>query len=319
MRGIGHNITLGRYWLPGLMLWALLVCGYQPLQAQMAGETQALKLADMSPEDKIIYLSDVWLFNSGDDVRWAQPALIDTSWQRVSTYLGPSELPFLDWNGTGWFRMHIRVESSLVNHPLALIIQQHNGASQIFFDGELISEIGNVGESSANYKAHRDFTPIPITFADTSEHVLAVRYSNHDSQYYNQFSDLGFTGGFRFLLGDLNYHTEQAILERESQNAGLPVFFIGILLAFTVIHMLLYLFYPVGKRNLYFALFTAVLVTLIYSLYVYDVTGSPLQALFYYRFSLICWLLIMIFALRFTYSLLYEKVPVQFWIFLVAE
>lgn len=316
MRGFGRNITQGKYQL--LFLTVILMGCYQPVRAQMVEEAPVLKLADMSAEDKIIYLSDVWLFNSGDDLRWAAPALVDTSWQQVSTYLGPSELPFIDWNGTGWFRMHIRVDSSLVNYPLALIIQQHNGASQIYFDGELISEIGKVGGSAASYRAQREFTPIPIVFPDTSAHVLAVRYSNYESQYYNQFSDLGFTGGFRFLLGDLNYHSEQTLIEQESQNAGLPIFFIGSLLAFTVIHLLLYLFYPVGKRNLYFALFTAVLVTLIYSLYVYDVTGSPLQALFYYRFSLICWLLIMIFALRFTYSLLHEKVPLQFWVFLAA-
>lgn len=292
----------------------------QPVRAQafVEGEISRLGISDMSAEEKIIYLSDVWLFNSGDESTWAQPAYIDTSWQKVSTYLSPSELPFIEWNGIGWFRIHLKVDSSLVNYPLALLVQQHNGASEVYMDGKLISEIGKVATTSGSYKAERNLSPIPVVFPDTTEHVIAVRYANHETEQFNSFNDLGFTSGFRFLLGDLTYHSSEAALRQESQNASLPVFFIGSLLAFTVIHLLLYLFYPAGKRNLYFALFTAVLVTLIYSLYVYDVTDSPLKALFYYRFSLICWLLIMILALRFTYSLLHQKVPVQFWVFLGA-
>lgn len=303
-----------------LMLFGSVVGSSQLLRAQEleAEEVPLLKLSDMSAEEKIIYLSDVWLFNAGDDSQWAEPAYIDTSWQKVSTYLSPSELPFIDWNGIGWFRIHLKVDSSLVNYPLALVVQQHNGASQVFLDGKLISEIGSVASTRGNYKAERDLSPIPLVFSDTSEHVIAVRYANFETEQFNQFNDLGFTPGFRFLLGDLNYHSSEAALQKESQNASLPVFFIGSLLAFTVIHLLLYLFYPAGKRNLYFALFTAVLVSLIYSLYVYDVTGSPLKALFYYRFSLICWPLIMILALRFTYSLLHQYVPVQFWVFLAG-
>ena len=289
---------------------------FQPVYGQFQSEVHQLSREDMSAEDNTIYLSDVWLFQAGDNESWAQPSTVDTTWQNVSTYLGPSELPFLDWNGIGWFRLHLKVDSSLVNYSLALLVQQHNGASEIYLDGKRLAEIGRVSALKESYTAKRSFSPIPIIFSDTTEHVLAVRFANYDAAWLNNFYALGFTSGFRFLLGDLNYHTTQASIEQEEKYAGLPIFFIGSLLTFTVIHLLLYIFYPAGKRNLYFALFTGILVLLIYAINIYGITGSPLKALFYYRFSLICWLITIILALRFTYSLLYNKAPLQFWIFL---
>jgi len=294
----------------------MFACVQYPLYGQLQPDVHQLSLEDMAAGDRIIYLSDVWLFKAGDDMDWATPSITDTTWQNVSTYLGPSELPFLDWNGIGWFRIHFKVDLSLVNHQLAILVQQHNGASEIYLDGKQIFEIGRVSASKNKYKAERSFSPIPIVFTDTTQHVLSVRFANHDAAYLNTFNALGFTSGFRFLLGDLHYHSRLASKEQESRFAGLPIFFIGSLLAFTVIHLLLYLFYPAGKRNLYFALFTGILVSLIYAIYIYGITESPLKALFYYRFSLICWLLTIVLALRFTYSLLYKKVPVQFWVFL---
>jgi serine phosphatase RsbU (regulator of sigma subunit) len=288
----------------------------EPLIAQFSSQVQQLSIDDMSADEKLIYLSDVWLFKAGDNENWSSASNSDSTWQQVSTYLGPSELSFLDWNGIGWFRLPIKVDSSLVNYPLALIVQQHNGASEIYLDGQKISQIGQVSATQSGYRAERSFRPVPVVISDTTEHILSVRYANYEASYFNSFSALGFTSGFRFLLGDLNYYSLKAAQGQKSATSELPVFFIGSLLAFTVIHLLLFLFYPAGKRNLYFALFTGMLLLLIYTFYVNNVTGSPLKALFYYRFSLICWLITMVLALRFTYSLLYKKVPLQFWVFL---
>jgi serine phosphatase RsbU (regulator of sigma subunit) len=92
----------------------------------------------------------------------------------------------------------------------------------------------------------------------------------------------------------------------------------GGLLAFTIIHFLLFAFYPTEKRNLYFALFTGFLAILTFALIETGYSDSPLMAIRYYRISLITWILTVLYALRFSYSLFYSKPPVQFWIFLVV-
>ena len=282
--------------------------------AQFGSDVVELEKADFTSTDELPYLTDTWKFQSGDNEAWSSPAFQDTSWEQISTKLGPSEFPFIEWEGVGWFRLHIQVDSALVDYPLALIAELHNGASEIYLDGELLYTLGEVSIFEDNYKAYQDSRPRPIVFSDTSEHVLAVRFANHDAQSYNSY---GFNAGFRFLIGDLDHQISNS-LQEATTIPWAQMFYAGGLLAFTIIHFLLFAFYPGEKRNLYFALFAGFLALLTFTLIQKGHTDSPMMAISYYRLSLIALLFTVIYALRFTYSLFYEKTPVQFWGFLVV-
>ena len=141
--------------------------------------------------------------------------------------------------------------------------------------------------------------------------MLAVRYANHSAEEFNTH---GFTAGFRFLIGDLNYYISETT-EATTFTLWTKMFYAGILLAFSIIHFLLFLFYPTEKRNLYFAVFTGFLALLTYTVIEVDYTDSPITVISYYRVSLIAWLLTVLYALRFTYSLFYTKLPKSFWVF----
>jgi len=297
-----------------LFALAIFVCLYTPqnVSAQNPKDATLLSRSQLSNADEIIYITDSWKFQVGDNLNWASPSLVDSSWQNVSTYLGPSELPFIEWEGIGWFRINFKVDSSLVDIPLALLIEQHNGASEIYLNGDLIYSLGEMDSFNTEFSPYRDSRPRPLVFSDTSTHVLAVRYANPDAQTFN---DYGFTAGFRFLIGNLNFHINSKLNET-TNTLWTKTFYAGILLAFTIIHFLLFAFYPAEKRNLYFALFTGFLTLLTFTLLQADSTTSPLSAITYYRISLIAWLLTIIYALRFSYSLFYDKVPRAYWFFL---
>lgn len=129
-------------------------------------------------------------------------------------------------------RFHFKVDSTLVGYPLALISEQHHGASEIYLDGELLYEIGSVSMFEEDNKPYRDNRPRPLVFQDTTEHVLAVRFANHNTDTFN---DYGFTAGFRFLIGELDHHIESTV----DQMINIPwpqLFFGGGLVAFTIIH-----------------------------------------------------------------------------------
>lgn len=282
--------------------------------AQFTEDLVEISSSNFSVDDQTIYITDSWKFKSGDNISWAEPAFADTAWQQVSTRLDPSELPFIEWEGIGWFRLHIKPDSSLVNYPLAIIPDQHNGASEIYLNGELLYQMGQVSIFEEDFVPYRDYQPRAIILPDTTEQVLAVRFANHDAQSYN---DYGFNAGFRFLLGDLNYHVNHA-LEKSTTTPWAQMFYAGGLLAFAIIHFLLFAFYPVEKKNLYFALFAGFLALLTFTLIKTIFTESPLMGITYYRFSLIVLMLTVVYALRFAYSLFYKKTPIQFWLFLVA-
>lgn len=299
----------------GFML--LLICSNLPLAAlaQSANSVVTLSKSDINQDDNIIYISDTWLFKPGDNHRWSNPQYNDSTWQKMSTYLGPSDLSFIDWEGIGWFRFHFKVDSSLVGYPLALIAEQHHGASEIYLDGKKIYDIGKVSVFENENIPHRDNRPRPFVIDDTNQHVLAVRYANYHTSTY---TDYGFSAGFRFLIGDLN-SSIQATIQQMSSTPWYQLFFAGGLIAFTIIHFLLFVFYPSEEKNIYFALFTFFLAALTFSTLESTYADSPMMIITYYRLSLIAWLFTVVYALRFTYSLFYEKKnPIQFWGFLLV-
>lgn len=268
-----------------------------------------LSKSDIDPDDQIIYITDSWLFKAGDDPQWASPQYPDSTWEKMSTYLGASELSFIDWENIGWFRFYFKVDSSLVGYPLALIPEQHYGASEIYLDGELLYSMGEVSRFEEESEPYRDNRPRPLVIQDTASHLLAVRFANHNASTYQ---DYGFSAGFRFLLGDLEYHINST-LENTIISSWPQLFFGGGLVVFTIIHFLLFVFYPSEKRNLYFALFTFFLAALTYTFLEATYAESPLSLIMYHRLSLIAWLFTVIYALRFAYSLFYEKTPNLFW------
>lgn len=298
------------------LLVLFLLVGVSPylLAAQSVNRVTEFSIDDFSGTDHSIYISDTWRFQAGDNIEWARPSYPDSSWQKVSTYLGPNELPFIEWEGIGWFRMSFKVDSSLIGYPLALIFEQHHGASEIYLDGKKIYTLGEVSSFEEDYRPYRDNKPRPLYISDNEPHVLAVRYANHDTELYN---DYGFTSGFRFLIGDLNQHIDRTLSETTATSWA-QLLFAGGLVAFTIIHFLLFAFYPAEKKNLYFALFTFFLALLSYSQLETIFSDSPLMVISYYRFYLIATLFAIIYALRFTYSLFSKETPAQFWGFLAV-
>ena len=74
-------------------------------------------------EDKIWLHESLWKYHRGDDALWASPEFDDREWETINALLRPEDLPKSEWNGMGWFRLHIAVDSTLWNRPLALAQQ----------------------------------------------------------------------------------------------------------------------------------------------------------------------------------------------------
>ena len=90
----------------------------------------------------------------------------------------------------------------------------------------------------------------------------------------------------------------------------------GILLAFTVVHFLLFAFYPRLRANLYYALFTSSIAACIFFGFQWDVsTGSDLIFALFLTLALF---LEGVLGLLFLYSLFYQRLPRRFWFFLAV-
>jgi hypothetical protein len=269
---------------------------------------------DLDETHFIYYISDLWRFMPGDNPAWASPDFDDSNWEMVSTYLSEFDLVFTDWMGTGWFRLYIEVDSTLINEPIALLTETHNGASEIYLNGEKLFEIGTFSTDPDEYKPEFERRPRILVFPDEGPHLLAVRFSNFDSDFFLSLKNYA---GFRFHLGDAEYHLANRD-ENGSANLMIMLFFLGGLLVFSSLHALIFGFNREESRNLFFSLFTLFLAFMIIGIIFVQITSSPILSIHFINLSQIFWLLAIIFALRFVYSLYYTRTPKLFWIFVLS-
>jgi len=228
--------------LGGLGDWGFAMRAFPHNQPVLV--TRKFFLSSDHLKDGIWLPGALWKYHSGDKEEWASPEFDDSSWELVRPGLRLNELPKNGWQGVGWFRLHIVIDSTLFNKPLGLSILQA-GASQIYLDGTLIYTFGEHSD---------DWTGVPkvLTFDEKKKHVIAVRYSNLT---VNKFHRAGWpAAGFVLQLGNVNQMAEERI-RKERTLIGYQKVFTSLPLAIGLLYLILFAFFPGLRQNLFFALF----------------------------------------------------------------
>lgn len=227
---------------------------------------------------------DTWLFHSGDESTWAMPAYDDDLWELVpdATLLNAAR-PSDGWKGIGWFRLNFVVAEDVVGEPLGVQIVQA-GASEVYLDGKLLKSYGKVSADPAD---DRPYNPrgevVPVVFDRAGHHLIAIRYS------CPAIADSGATilGAWARRLGampglTLSIETAtNAIANRESGRtiqASINFLFIGMLQAFALLHLFLYVFYRKQKGNLYYAYFAFGFCAMIFASQIRSVTNFGVES-----------------------------------------
>ena len=265
-----------------------------------------------------VWLDVLWKYFPGDNEKWTNPEFDDSEWEITKTWLNPNNLPKSGWNGIGWFRIHMVVDSILWNRPLALNVRQL-GASEIYLDGSLVAQFGKVGSSERDeedYIARNpDFLPPPksIVFGKTN-HVIAVRFSN----FYFTENYPKEPLGLRIVLSDLNSTIVSSAGQRRT-NTIMQMVFTIVPVVFAVLHLMLFLFYRRTRENLYYALFTLMFGILAFAGLQkgFSMVTDFQQGLLFERLGGAVRLFVFIAGLRFSYAIFYPRLPKQFWIFLL--
>ena len=255
-----------------------------------------------------------WKYHSGNNHDWTNPNYDDSDWETIEPFDIGQGQPESGWQGSGWFRLHLNVDSTLWEKPVALTFR-HLGAVEIYLDGELKYKFGTVGTTTTEeIRSGRWFQPpLPIIFS-RPHHLFAIHYSNHKMELSKGFDNV--TDGFIFNLGDFN--STCALLTNLIRRAtAYQMFFTGLPLAFCLIHFLLFLFYPQNKSNLYFSLFALSMAMLTFFVFqAYQLHSSDSYIINFYIFKLTA-IGMSITGLLFIYSLFYPRLPKQFWVFLI--
>ncbi len=260
-----------------------------------------------------IDLDKFWKYHTGDDTLWAAFDYDDHDWDTtMQTTLDLSEIPEDKFNGFGWFRLHIKIDSSLRSKTFALLIDQQ-GASEIYLNGILINSAGTLGFSNEKEKTTNPKTlPSLISFNSSTNYVLAIRYSNL-SAYDNLKKYRESSAGFRITIRP--HKTAINSLKGEVYGTYLVLALFMIFLVLGLVHFLLFIFYRKQKSNLYYSIFMILFSGLTYVVFLTN--GISENPLFVSKASFILSLFFPLFFIPLAgliYNLFTDKIPKIFWI-----
>jgi len=195
-----------------------------------------------------VTIDDLWLYHPGDDSAWSSTEYNDSAWAMTDPYIRWTRPSDPHWNGLGWFRFHMDVDSSLWNKTVAIRIQQL-GASQIYYDGRLLYSYGKIGPSASTTEPNAMSWWLQFQIDPQYDQLIAVRYANYD---WKHIINEGYYPGFLIHLGDVNTALREAADVRE--DAVRQTVFVLIPLTLFFLHFFLYGFYRKQRQNLYYAI-----------------------------------------------------------------
>lgn len=204
--------------------------------------------ADSLDENERVYTGSHWKYNPGDNPDWIKPGFNDSTWETTASTLNVFELPQKEFKGKAWFRLHLVIDSSLVNNPLTFDMWLA-GAAEIYINGEKKFTYGKISESG-NTENYIPVFPDLVTFKQT-HNVIAVRYFN---DYYKEMMQKNFTPGFSLQFG----YASKSYLQRYeylSHTNSLAYVFTTLSLVLAIIHFFLFAFDRKQKQNLFYVMF----------------------------------------------------------------
>lgn len=195
---------------------------------------------------------EYWKYNPNDKKEFSKINIDDSDWKKINSNVKEEEDRKI-FKGFGWFRLKLKIDPALTNVPIAIKMEQL-GASEIYFDGDLLKSYGVVSKDAKIEEGiNSGGLPIDIFIKDTLVHIIAVRYSNLNYKRYYEKYEEDFAG-FSMTLANFNDAVDTSLM---IQNAViiLSIGMFGFLFALGVVHMLMFYNDRSKKFNLYHSLF----------------------------------------------------------------
>ena len=215
-------------------------------------------------------LSDNWRYSAGDDAGWSAPDYDHSSWQ----LLPRNQLPEGEWPGVAWFRLDLdmrRTDTAFSGFRVGFY-----GDVQVYLDGELLSPISSINAAFTendqpllNSHTQKLYAIPPELLLGQGTGYLALRC---EGLSWDNLSAARLPRFICIELGDLSDDliSQAAFVEKITFHQMLMI---GLCLALSVVHGLMFFNYRRFRANLHYAglnLSGAALVYLFFQLYLAD-------------------------------------------------
>ncbi len=283
--------------------------------ASQAEETE--HVTHLSPEKfeqsdlSLVWLADNWLYHPGDNPAWADSSYDDSNWEPVHPSLNLRvKYPKDGWQGNGWFRLHLKVDSTLLDQPLGMRVR-HFGASEIYLDGKELFRFGTVGHNVREESRFFPQYPRTVIFSGKKDHVIAVRYSYHGgSKYLRKLGGLGFSMNIGYMDDAI---AVKMVWSVRYKSYMLVIMVSSLLLA--LFHIILFSYNTRQKLNLYLSLLSVSFAAFALFNFQNHFTSNPGLFLLFTQMKILTSVMLVILQLLTIYTLFYPKPPKLFYFF----
>ncbi len=260
----------------------------------------------------VLELDSNWLYKKGDNLEWSALDYDDSEWDTLSTILNVKEIGKDIFDGKGWFRLHLEIDTSLFYKSFGILMDQR-GASEIFLNGSKIESIGTIeNDSSKERRYNPKLLPITFQFGDFTHQVLAIRYHHAKARSYSK-RFYQHNAGFSLSFSDPKVAIQQVKYFITSNN-----FFFGLIMIFGIlgfIHILFYLFYRKKISNLYYSIFLFIFSLMVYAGKLQNAVSLNPDVQIKVAFFVSLGIPFFFITLQgFIYSIFYKKFPILLWI-----
>ena len=115
-----------------------------------------------------------WRFHAGDDPAWANAGYDDSSWSLLMAGIPWGEQGYRGYSGVGWYRLRVAVPAH--SGPLAIYFPDVEDCYQIFANGRMIGQVGELPPHPKLVESNRNIFQIPMdAMVQGQPMVLAAR------------------------------------------------------------------------------------------------------------------------------------------------
>jgi two-component system NtrC family sensor kinase len=197
-----------------------------------------------------IVLDKGWRWHAGDNPDWAKADFDDRRWASIDPTQDIMDLPQVRKAGIGWLRLHLHLDSTLVQHQAPVLRVFQAGASELYSNGQFVHRFGTIASDPNQVTGVFEYgQQVVLPATGKSTYVLAVRVAVQPRLPYNKFAHIpNFLYRIRFLDGNRQAFTTRAI------QTTFTFINVGLFFILALLHFFFFLFYRPQKANLFFAI-----------------------------------------------------------------
>jgi hypothetical protein len=154
-----------------------------------AQESILVLTADMFDTDNTIPISNLkgWIFKPGNNASWADTNLNTADWKKLKPADFRAEMADKNGRLEGWFRVKIKLDSSLQDSLLGIGLRSGVwAASDVYIDGKLFHSFGNTGLNNQPFKEYtaRNKLPILLPLNTNKDYIIAIHFADKINQFF---------------------------------------------------------------------------------------------------------------------------------------